>query len=113
MAYTLYDATAAQQIRMLNSFMGLMEKAKAHCAESGADVDDFANLKICDDMLPFSFQINSIRHHSKHAIEAVWAGEFAPPKPLEATDFASLEAVIAESIAVLKECFCGGIECGR
>ena len=102
MPLTLYDATVANYLQMTRSLSGVLQKGRAHYEEKGLNVDELPELRLCEDMLPFSFQINSVRHHSVHAIQGVEAGAFAPPKPLEKTDYQSLQDHITQTISDLE-----------
>ena len=42
-------------------------------------------------MLPFRFQIVSVVHHSRGALDGAKAGVFRPPGPMEAHDYAALQ----------------------
>lgn len=53
-------------------------------------------------MLPFSFQVISVWHHSLGAIKGIKAGEFAPPPSMDGLDYASLRALVAEAIDELQ-----------
>ena len=59
-------------------------------------------LKLHDDMLPLSFQVNSVWHHSLGAIEGIKAGLFQPPPKLRDVDYAKLKALVAEAISGLE-----------
>ncbi len=102
MSISLYDATVDIFIRQLDALSGVMAKGREFYSENGLDLDGLSDERLCGDMLPLNFQINSVRNHSIGAVEAVKSGQAGPPKPMEATDFASLEAVLKHSADALK-----------
>lgn len=102
MSFSLYDATVAGYIRTLNAISGVMAKGREHYAASGHDVESIPGERLAGDMLPFSFQINSIRHHSIEAIEGIQTGEFGVPHPLEKDDYTSLESLVKQTISELE-----------
>lgn len=102
MSLTLYDATVSGYIRTLSSILAVMSKGKAFYAEHALDLESIPDERLCGDMLPFSFQINSIVHHSIEAIEGVQSGTFGVPHPMEKTDFASLVAHVEGALAKLE-----------
>ena len=102
MTLPLYETTVKNWTRTAETMVGVLAKGRAHYQETNQDIEQLATTKLCDDMFPLSFQINSIRHHSVNAIAGVKAGEFAPPTPLEKTDYTSLEAHLKETVETLK-----------
>jgi hypothetical protein len=53
-------------------------------------------------MRPFRFQVLSVAHHSRGALEAVKAGVFRPRDAMEAIDYAGLQAHVAQARAALE-----------
>lgn len=80
----------------------LLDKAEAHCAETGTDPDDLLKARLADDMLPFGYQVKSCAAHSIGAIEGVRAGVFSPDMTPWPTDFAGLRAAIAKALAAVE-----------
>src|SRR5580698_9864065 len=75
------------------------DHAAKHCAETGADPDNFVNARLFDDMAPFHFQIEAAWHHAVWGVEALKTGAFMPPKLVGPVPFAALRAIIAEGEA--------------
>lgn len=98
MSFSLYQATIPGFVRTLTAIQGVMAKGHDHYHKHGMDVESIPAERLCGDMLPFSFQINSIVHHSIEAIEGVQAGAFGVPHPLEKDDFASLQVHVQTAI---------------
>ncbi len=102
MSFSLFDATVPGYIRTLSAIDGIMVKARKHYQDNGLDIETIPGERLCGDMLPFSFQINCVVHHSLEAVEGVQAGTFGIPNPLEKDDFAGLEAHVQTAIGKLK-----------
>jgi len=78
MAISLYDVSVASFTQSLTGVAGFLEKGRAHFEATGESVDDLVGFKLASDMLPFTFQVVSVAHHSLGAIEGVKAGVFTP-----------------------------------
>ena len=102
MATSLYDLSVPTFLQTVSAVAGFLDRAAAHCAETGADPDDFVDARLIDDMAPFHFQIECVAHHSVWGLAAVKNGAFAPPALLGPIPFADLRAMIAEAEAALK-----------
>src|ERR1700733_9803414 len=102
MATSLYDLSVPTFLQTVSAVAGFLDRAAAHCAETGADPDDFVDARLIDDMAPFHFQIECVAHHSVWGLEAVKSGAFAPPALLGPVPFADLRAMIARAEAALK-----------
>ena len=101
MSLTLYDITVATYIRLTEAALQVMQKGREHYSQNAMDVNSISDERLCGDMAPYSFQINSIRHHSLGAIKGIKAGSFSPPPPLDNTDFAFLEDLLSQSLEEL------------
>jgi len=95
MSISLYDITVTTYLQELDAVSGFMEKARLHFESEGTDLQLLVDARICDDMLPMSFQINSVTHHSAGALAALASGVFAPPPSLPDTDYAGLQDMVA------------------
>jgi uncharacterized protein len=103
MAISLYDLSVPTFLQTVSAVGGFLDRSATYCAETGADPDDFVDVRLFDDMAPFSFQIECVAHHSVWALEAVKNGAFAPPPLLVGpVPFADLQAMIAQAEAALR-----------
>lgn len=101
---SLYEVSVENYKRVLDASIAIMKKSEAHFLESAQDLDEQVNMKLAPDMLPFSFQVFSVRHHSLYAAQrALLAGEFGPPKNLPETDFSGLIKVLEDAKAELAD----------
>ena len=104
MGIPLYDVSVAGFIQTLTAVAGILDKGAAHLGGTEGALAEMVEMRIAPDMLPFRFQINSVVHHSRGAIEGVKAGLFAPPSGPGPADYAGLQALVADAIATLKAC---------
>jgi len=97
MAFTLYDATVANYLQILGAVSGLLEKSLTHFREKGIDPAEIVETRLASDMQPLRFQIVSVAHHSRGAMEAAKNGVFAPPSAKPGLDYAALQALVTEA----------------
>jgi uncharacterized protein len=97
----LYEATVERFAQGLSGVAGFLDRGLAHCLEVGIDPQEIAETRLWSDMLPFSFQIVSVAHHSLGAIEGVKAGVFSPPHQ-EARSYDELQAMVAAAREALQ-----------
>ena len=93
MAITLYDLSVPTFLQTTRAVSGFLGRAAKHCAETGADPDDFVHARLHPDMAPFHFQIEALKNHAVWGLEAVKTGVFAPPSLAGAMSFADLRAM--------------------
>jgi hypothetical protein len=99
MTTPIYKATIGAYIRQTEALAAIMAKGREHL---GDKVDAFINESLCEDMLPFSFQIKSVHHASAGAITSLQTGHAGPPPATELNDYAALEAMVADTLEKLK-----------
>jgi hypothetical protein len=102
MATSLYDLSVATFLQTVKAVGGFLERAATHCAETGADPDDFVRARLFDDMAPFHFQIEATWHHAVWGLEAARTGVFAPPPLVGPVPFADLQAMIGKAETALE-----------
>jgi hypothetical protein len=102
MATSFYDLTVPTYLQTVGAVGGVLDRAASHCAETGADPDDFLDARLIDDMAPFHFHIEVVSHHSLWALEAVKTGRFAPPALRGPIPFAELQAMTLETETALR-----------
>jgi hypothetical protein len=66
MATWFYELSVPTFLQTVRAVGGFPDRAVRHCAETGADPNDFVSVRLYDDMAPFHFQIEAAWHH------AVW-----------------------------------------
>src|SRR6516164_844817 len=97
MAFSLYDATVANYLQILGAVGGFLEKSLTHFQEKGIDPAEVVQSRLAHDMHPLRFQIVSVAHHSRGAIEAAKIGVFTPPSAKPDLDYGALQALVAEA----------------
>lgn len=102
MAITLYDLSVPTFLQTTRAISGVLNRAIKHCAESGADPEDFVRARLYPDMAPFHFQIESLKNHSVWGLDAVRTGVFAPPPLAGAVPFDDLCAMLSEAAVALE-----------
>lgn len=103
MSLSLYDLSVPNYLQALGAVSGYLAKGAAFCAEQGTDPNEIVGARMTDDMLPFSFQIASIAHHSLGAIEGVQKGAFYPPKDPGTYSYADLQKLVEDAKAGLEK----------
>ena len=94
MAIPLYDLSVPTFLQTVSAVAGFLDCAAKHCAETGADPDDFVDARLYPDMAPFHFQIEALTHHAVWGVEALIKGVFDPPGLIGTTPFANLQAMV-------------------
>lgn len=102
MATSLYDLSVPTFLQTVRAVRGFLARAVDHCAESGADPEEFVHARLFDDMAPFHFQIEAAWHHCVWGLEAVKTGVFAPPALVGPVPFADLQAMIGNAEKALE-----------
>lgn len=102
MSTSLFDLSVPSYLQVLGGVAGVMQKAADHYQENGLDLGELLAAKLQSDMLPFTFQVNSVTHHSLGCIKGLQRGEFNPPPQLPELDYAGFQALVADTIAELE-----------
>lgn len=69
---TLYDTYIGTYLKALSALDGILTKAETHAKENGKDADaEYAGARIHDDMLPLTFQIQSVSNLIKLPISSM------------------------------------------
>ena len=97
MTFSLYDATVANYLQILSAVGGFLEKNRTHFDERRIDLAEIVESRLTPDMLPLRFQIVSVAHHSRGAMEAAKNGVFVPPSGKPDLDYAALQALVTEA----------------
>jgi len=97
MAFSLYDATVANYLQILDAVGGYLGKSLTHFREKGVDLAQVVDARLAPDMLPLRFQIVSVAHHSRGAMEAAKTGVFTPPSAKPDLDYVALQSLVTEA----------------
>ena len=99
MTLTLYDAIVPSWLQTLGGLGAVLERGRAHCAETGLDPQALVETRLAPDMHPLRFQVISVMHHSAGALDGAANGSFSRPPDLGPLDYPALQALIAETVA--------------
>lgn len=102
MSLPLYDISVRSYQQVVDATIQVLDKGAAHFAERGADPDAMVERRMVEDMLPFSFQVRSVVHHSIGAIRGLEAGLFTPPPKQPVPDYAGLQAELRDTAEALR-----------
>jgi hypothetical protein len=102
MAISLYDISVASYLQTLGGIANVLAKGEQCAADGGIDLEELVAYKLRDDMLPFSFQVISVWHHSLGAIKGLKVGLFEPPPKMGGMDYPSLQGLVREAMEGLR-----------
>ena len=94
---SFYDASVTCYQQMLDTTANILEKGRQHADANGMTLEEVSNYRLHDSMLPFSYQIISVWHHSLGAIRGMREGLFMPPPDRPGIDYAGLCGLISEA----------------
>ena len=97
MSFSLYDASVANYLQILGAVSTFLDKSLEHFKEKGVDPAEIVETRLFPDMLPLRFQVVSLAHHSRGAMEAARNGVFVPPSAKPDLDYAGLQALVTEA----------------
>lgn len=101
MAFSLYDATVANYLQALAAVESFLDKGLTHFHAHGVDPETIVETRLAPDMLPLRFQIVSVAHHSRGAMDAAQNGDFHPPSAPTDLNYAALQARVADARTAL------------
>ena len=81
MTISLYDISVANYLQILGSIRKVLDKGAECASQHNIDLVKVVDTSLHPDMLPFSFQVNSVYHHSLGAINGLRDGVFSTPPP--------------------------------
>ena len=102
MQLSFYDASIKCYEQMLDSTAQILKKGQEHADSVGMPLTDIVEYRLHDTMLPFSFQVISIWHHSLGAINGRRDGVFTPPPSKPGIDYQGLCALVDEALAGIR-----------
>lgn len=101
MATTFYELTVLIFLQTVRAVAGFLDRASRHCAETGADLNEFVRARLYDDMAPLHFQIEAAWRHAVWGLEAAKTGVFEPPGLVGPVAFVELQAMMDKAEAAL------------
>ena len=97
MSSSLYDISVSNYLQILGSTIAVLEKGAQQAADNKLDLDALLEYRLRPDMSPFPFQVISVMHHSRGAIEGIINGVFKPPPSLPGLDYAALQQLLIDA----------------
>ena len=101
MQISFYDASVVCYQQMLESTANLMDKGQQHAEANGMALEEITDYRLHETMLPFSFQIISVWHHSYGAVRGMREGLFMPPPDKPGIDYAGLRGLVDEALSAM------------
>ena len=95
---TLYELSVGSFRQVLSGVRQTLAKGKTWADANEVDTNDIVASRLHETMLPFLFQVLSVAHHTRGALEAVTSGLSAPPSSIEPHSYEQLQALIDELI---------------
>jgi len=102
MPTSLYDLSVPTFLQTVRAVAGFLDRAVAHCTQTGTDPDAFVSARLYPDMAPFHFQIEALSHHAAWGVETLRTGVFDPPGLVGAMPFANLQAMVGRAETMLQ-----------
>ena len=99
MPVSLHAATVGHYLQILPAMIALVDKAEAHCRDSGADASTLTGCRLAEDMWPFAKQVEMIALQSAGVIEGLRKGEFSPDLSAPPEGFAALRQCLVDALA--------------
>ncbi len=103
MAISLYELCVPSFLQTVGAVAGFLDRGLSHCADNNIDPGEIVETRLFPDMLPFRFQVLSVRTHSIGAIEGVKKGQFSPAAEMPPLDYTGLQKVVAETREALEK----------
>ena len=79
MQLSFYDASVSCYQQVLDSTAKILKKGEEHAASHDFPLEDIVQYRLHETMMPFSFQVISVWHHSYGAINGMRNGVFSTP----------------------------------
>jgi hypothetical protein len=98
---TMSKASVPAFVRGLTVLSDLLKKGEAHAAQAGVNPEALLGVRLADDMLPLSAQVQRASDASKFTLQRL-SGVEGPTFPDTETTFAQLQERIANTIAWLQ-----------
>ena len=93
MQRAFYEASVSCYRQILDSTTNVLKAGQDYADSNGRSLDEIVQYRLHETMLPFSFQVISVWHHSYGAIKGMRDGVFSPPpsKPVHLTNNGPLD----------------------
>lgn len=92
-----YEASVSCYRQILDSTANVLKAGQDYADSNGRSLDEIVQYRLHETMLPFSFQVISIWHHSYGAIKGMRDGVFSPPPSKPDIDYVGLCGLVDEA----------------
>ena len=101
MPLTLHDAFVPTAKQILGGLGNLIDKAEAHCADTGVDPGELVGAKLAETMWPLPWHVRACWVHSGFAIGLYESGAFSPDFTDIPGDWDAMRAQVRDALARL------------
>jgi len=102
MPVPLYTASVSAFLQTLPKVPGLIDKARAWCAQTGMSEADLADRRLAPDMWNFAKQIALTANFSARCLACAQAGHFIPDTSEPPADFDVLRTIVCDAIEYME-----------
>ena len=103
MPQSFYDASVGCYQQILESTAQVLKAGQEHAETHSLELSEMVDYRLHETMLPLSFQVISVWHHSHGAIEGMRAGVFTPPPSKPGIDYSGLCDLVDEARAKMSQ----------
>lgn len=103
MSLSFYDCSVATYLQTLGGVQTVLERGAVQASEADLDLSALVGYRLHEDMLPLSFQVVSVWHHSAGAMKGLKAGLFEPPPKTSGLTYSDLQGLVGEAIQELSQ----------
>ena len=101
MPLTLHEAFIPTAKQILGGMRGLVDKAEAHCNDTGTDPAELLEAKLAETMWTLPWHVRACWVHSGFAINLYKTGEFSPDFTVLPGNWDEMRAMIDDALAQL------------
>ncbi len=101
MPLSLHAVLVPGWLQILGACRNWLDKAEAHCRDTGMAENALIEARLAEDMLPLNYQVKSCTVHSIGAIEGIRRGTISPDWSEPPATFATLRARLDDTVAAL------------
>jgi hypothetical protein len=101
MPLTLHEAFVPSAQQILRAMRGLIDKAEAHCAETGCDASELVDARLAETMWNLPWHVRACWVHSGFAINLYGTGAFSPDFTELPGDWDAMRAMVDDALAQL------------
>ena len=98
MQQSFYEESVSCYQQVLKSTAGILKKGADYAEQSGRLLSEIVDFRLHETMLPFSFQVISVCHHSLGAVRGMREGVFTPPPSRPGINYGGLSDLVDEAI---------------